>query len=91
MGTSLTVHPFVSLIDRVRPNTPRLLINKNCVGESQDDGRTGFLFEPGSWDVFHQSTCNEGCLRLAELLGLRDELLDMFAAVTGAPPKPMFQ
>lgn len=38
MGTSLTVQPFASLIDRVGDQVPRLLINNEAVGQgSMDD------------------------------------------------------
>ena len=37
MGTSLTVQPFASLIDRVGPDVPRLLINREAVGKGGDD------------------------------------------------------
>merc|ERR1719198_2931130 len=36
MGTSLQVHPFAGLVREVRPDVPRLLINRERVGE--DDG-----------------------------------------------------
>ena len=37
MGTSLTVQPFASLIDRVPASTPRLLINREAVGKGGPD------------------------------------------------------
>ena len=51
MGTSLVVQPFASLIDRPRPGTPRLLINRERVGEGGGGpfGGGGFQFdEPGT-------------------------------------------
>lgn len=33
IGTSLTVHPFASLVTKTRPDVPRLLINKERCGE----------------------------------------------------------
>ena len=86
LGTSLTVHPFASLIDRVRPSTPRLLVNRVCVGESQDGGRTGFVFEPGSWDVFWETSCDTAARQLAELLGVHDELGRLTSAREAGPP-----
>jgi len=48
MGTSLQVHPFAGLVDRVRPDVPRLLINLEPAGVEDEDeallelqGRTG--------------------------------------------------
>ena len=37
MGTSLTVQPFASLIDRVPSTTPRLLINREAVGKGGEE------------------------------------------------------
>jgi len=37
MGTSLMVHPFAGLIDRVKPDVPRLLINLEPAGQADDD------------------------------------------------------
>ena len=37
MGTSLTVQPFASLIDRVPATTPRLLINREEVGKGGEE------------------------------------------------------
>jgi NAD-dependent SIR2 family protein deacetylase/FMN phosphatase YigB (HAD superfamily) len=36
MGSSLTVQPFASLITRVAPHVPRILINREAAGESDD-------------------------------------------------------
>ncbi|CAO1622499.1 unnamed protein product [Parajaminaea phylloscopi] len=41
MGTSLQVHPFASLIDRVRPSCPRLLINLERVGDIGGEDQPG--------------------------------------------------
>jgi len=37
MGTSLMVHPFAGLIDRVKPDVPRVLINLEPAGQSEED------------------------------------------------------
>ena len=37
MGTSLTVQPFASLVDRVGDDVPRLLINNEPVGKGSMD------------------------------------------------------
>jgi len=63
MGTSLTVHPFASLIDMVKPSCPRLLINF-------DNESGAFNVEPPAdrRNHFLQGTCDEGCQKLEELL-----------------------
>lgn len=74
MGTSLTVQPFASLINRVGDHVPRLLINKEKCGQSFFSG--GFDFDgPNNYrDVALLGTCDDGCQKLAELLGWKDEL-----------------
>jgi len=70
MGTSLVVQPFASMISQVDAATPRLLINMTKVGQSSlryDDANN-------SRDVFWQGTCDDGCEKLADLLGFGDEL-----------------
>ena len=62
MGTSLKVQPFASLVDFVESKVPRLLINREAVGDSFRFG------EPGSRDVFLQGDCDDGVRRLVEML-----------------------
>jgi len=75
-GTSLTVHPAAGLVSRLPAKTPRILINLDKVGEElgleleDKDGQ--------SRDVFLQGSCDDGCLLLAELLGWKKELADIF-------------
>ena len=54
MGTSLTVHPFASLVDNVADQVPRVLINREAVGVHSPEERTmlrilqrseGFVFD----------------------------------------------
>ncbi|KAJ2453467.1 hypothetical protein EV183_002220 [Coemansia sp. RSA 2336] len=84
MGTSLQVHPFASLIDRVSSSTPRLLVNRERVGES-GIGRIGFDFDGkhrGSAlhrDALILGDCDEACLLLADHLGWKEELLKLRA------------
>lgn len=58
MGTSLQVQPFASLIDRVSPRCPRLLINLERVGdiggEDYLDGDGGY--SPDSVDGYNASS-----------------------------------
>eukprot|EP00966_Prymnesium_polylepis_P193020 4473507-Prymnesium_polylepis.1 len=78
LGTSLAVEPFASLITRVHPRTPRMLINRERVGErgmrdrgaSRANGRRGFEFgTPASNDVLYQGDCDAGVQELVRLLG----------------------
>jgi NAD-dependent deacetylase sirtuin 2 len=77
MGTSLTVQPFASLVDKVPPTCPRLLINMTKAGDSATDlvmrllGRGGMDFdsEDAYRDVAKLGTCDDGCKELAEKLG----------------------
>ncbi|XP_030632640.1 NAD-dependent protein deacetylase sirtuin-2 [Chanos chanos] len=84
MGTSLQVQPFASLVGKVPKNTPRLLINKEKTGESDFlmgmlgfGGGMDFDSDKAYRDVAYLSTCDEGCLALAELLGWKAELEEM--------------
>lgn len=84
MGTSLQVQPFASLVNRVSNSCPRLLINMEKTGQS-DFGMGLFGFGGGMdfdsdkayRDVAHLSTCDDGCMALADLLGWKAELEEM--------------
>ena len=67
MGTSLSVFPFAGLIDRVPLHIPRLLINRERVGEFA----SGFDFDhkKETRDALYLGTCDDGCKKLAELMG----------------------
>ncbi|KAK5078438.1 Sir2 histone deacetylase Hst2 [Lithohypha guttulata] len=68
MGTSLTVQPFASLPSFVREETPRILINLERVGGlgSRAD------------DVLLLEDCDSGVRKLADALGWRDELEELW-------------
>ncbi|KAI9142925.1 DHS-like NAD/FAD-binding domain-containing protein [Paraphysoderma sedebokerense] len=72
IGTSLQVAPFCTLINRVSRNIPRLLINMTRVGENIY-GSKGFDFDGTNQkyrrDALYLGTCDDGCLKLAQLLG----------------------
>uniref|UniRef100_A0A7N8YR69 NAD-dependent protein deacetylase n=1 Tax=Mastacembelus armatus TaxID=205130 RepID=A0A7N8YR69_9TELE len=70
MGTSLQVQPFASLVSRVSKSCPRLLINMEKTGQVKE---FVFLFR----DVASISTCDDGCLALADLLGWKGELEEL--------------
>lgn len=74
MGTSLKVQPFGGLVDYVKKDCPRLLINRDLVGEWQDhedDPDNNYR------DVAYLGSCDDGCIEMAELFGWKDELLLM--------------
>ncbi|RDL35982.1 putative NAD-dependent deacetylase sirtuin-2 [Venustampulla echinocandica] len=73
MGTSLSVHPFASLPQFAREGVPRVLINKEIVGD--------FGSRPD--DVVILGDCDEGVRKLADALGWRDELEGMWLEVGG--------
>lgn len=73
MGTSLTVHPFASLPQFASEGTPRLLINKERVGD--------FGSRPD--DVVFLGACDEGVRKLSDALGWRDELESIWLEVGG--------
>jgi NAD-dependent deacetylase sirtuin 2 len=73
MGTSLKVHPFASLITMVPRGTPRILVNRELVGEYP----RGFQFRKGSGDVFLKGDCDDGCQRVADAIGWGEELIEI--------------
>ena len=70
MGTSLTVQPFASLINRVSSKIPRLLINKEKVGQRPN----GFRFTKKSRDICLLTDCDSGVKKLAGKLGWTKDL-----------------
>ncbi|EFN80021.1 NAD-dependent protein deacetylase sirtuin-2 isoform X2 [Harpegnathos saltator] len=83
MGSSLVVQPFASLIDRVRTNCPRLLINNEKVGMQDRLSRflglrQGLVFDSrnahSGRDIALLGDCDTGCQLLADKLGWGDEL-----------------
>jgi len=80
MGTSLVVHPFASLVDRVNDTCPRLLINMEKVGVRNElesmMGRGGLALDSTNnyRDVAWLGDCDEGCKALAEALGWKEDL-----------------
>ncbi|KAJ3066561.1 NAD-dependent protein deacetylase sirtuin-2 [Podochytrium sp. JEL0797] len=93
MGSSLTVSPFRMLPEFVGKSVPRLLINKEVVGNfdfekgDEDDGEgegegAGYGLVGAGRDALFLGTCDEGCERLAELLGWGQELKTLVAKET---------
>ncbi|GAA94075.1 uncharacterized protein L969DRAFT_78833 [Mixia osmundae IAM 14324] len=88
MGTSLTVHPFASLVNAVPDECPRVLINLEAVGEMGDFsmGTMGMQYSDGfdfdgrarggpekARDVLYLGKCDDGVRELVEALGWTDD------------------
>ncbi|KAJ3360528.1 NAD-dependent protein deacetylase sirtuin-2 [Allomyces arbusculus] len=77
MGTSLKVAPFCHAVDHARPSVPRVLINRERVGEKKH-GFLGMDFDGSCHryhrDVFIKGSCDDVVADLCELLGWTDEL-----------------
>jgi NAD-dependent deacetylase sirtuin 2 len=84
-GTSLKVQPFASLVRSVVDECPRVLINRERVGEAVPFGSAsdfqfqssgGFVFDgPTAYrDVFLEGDVQESVLKLAELCGWKADL-----------------
>ena len=95
MGTSLVVQPFASLVDRVDVDTPRLLINRERVGEidpalRQMGYKKGFNFGVDNYrDALFEGDCDAGIWDLCRELGWEDELqqlIDNWAPPEGVTP-----
>lgn len=74
IGTSLKVQPFSLLPGFVADDCPRLLINRDLVGDW-----ALYESEPAKnkRDVAFQGDCDSGCLKLAQLLGFDKELREL--------------
>lgn len=87
MGTSLVVQPFAGLANKVDYNVPRLLINKDDVGDPNMLGSalTSLLglnpnfnkMSNAHRDVFYQGDCDEGCMELVYEMGWDHDLKEM--------------
>lgn len=91
MGTSLTVEPMASLVGKVRPDVPRLLINYERVGHHKElEGGFRFDAAPGGAprrDVWFCGDCDGGVRRLAERLGWAPELEVLLEARAAGRPE----
>ncbi|KAI9600727.1 hypothetical protein H4Q26_000518 [Puccinia striiformis f. sp. tritici PST-130] len=97
LGTSLQVQPFASLISTVPINCPRLLINLEAVGEigrrSPGAQQGGFDFQGIQRggkefirDVLVLGNTDDVVEELCDLLGWKDQLLDMYDPGRNAGP-----
>eukprot|EP00899_Mesostigma_viride_P018056 jgi/Mesvir1/26251/Mv01616-RA.1 len=88
IGTSLMVQPFASLINRVGDDVPRLLINREVVGEGHSllqqllghGGGFDFSEDSNYRDAKYIGSCDNGIWELARLLGWEKELQTMIEA-----------
>jgi NAD-dependent SIR2 family protein deacetylase len=71
MGTSLQVQPFASLTRYPKKGTPRLLINRERVGDFNSKSPQ---------DVIMLGDCDHGCIRLAKALGWEADLKELIQA-----------
>lgn len=69
IGTSLYVYPFAALPDDVSKSCPRLLINRELVGNFKIDKRDNIR------DTFYAGNADDGCLLLAESMGIKDKVV----------------
>jgi NAD-dependent histone deacetylase SIR2 len=74
IGTSLTVHPFASLVNMVPGQCPRVLINLDKVGE----------IGSGKNDIVLLGKCDDIIRDLVKELGWEDELDKEWAATAGS-------
>ncbi len=85
MGTSLVVQPFASLAGKPSTSTPRLLINRENVGDPNMFGSvlTSLLgLNPGfdstqNLNVFYKGDCDDGCMELCKILGWDKDLINL--------------
>uniref|UniRef100_A0A915PG97 Deacetylase sirtuin-type domain-containing protein n=1 Tax=Setaria digitata TaxID=48799 RepID=A0A915PG97_9BILA len=84
MGTSLAVYPFAGLVDKVKEDVPRLLINLTEAGLDMFSlfpyiFNSGLCYqdEDNYRDVFWRGKTDDGAWKLAELLGWKTELEEL--------------
>ncbi|XP_033112291.1 NAD-dependent protein deacetylase sirtuin-3-like [Anneissia japonica] len=69
MGTSLQVQPFAGIVDSVRSNIPRLLINREVVEPFASKKRFN--------DVSNEGDMVEGVRKFAQVLGWKESMEDL--------------
>jgi len=75
MGTSLNVAPVSLIPDFVGTECPRVLINRELVGNFVLPGE-----DDKSRDIFEKGNCDDGVLKLCKLLGWEEELMNLHAS-----------
>lgn len=96
MGTSLSVHPFASLISLVADNTPRLLMNKVAVGVRTPFHPSGLrLFQSDNErDYFIKGDLDESVRAFADIVDIRwrdnlEEIISRVNSVKALSSKPL--
>ncbi|ELR17703.1 NADdependent deacetylase sirtuin 2, putative [Acanthamoeba castellanii str. Neff] len=94
MGTSLQVQPFAALVQKVPQSCPRLLINRESVGEAVVDPVMVFLGMGGGFkfgapgnvrDVRWLGDVQQGAHELVKLLGWEEDFQKLLATAEPAP------
>lgn len=70
IGTSLAVYPFAGLPNYVSKECPRLLINRELVGNFRHGRKDNIR------DVFYCGNADDGCLLLADAMGKKQTVID---------------
>jgi len=71
MGTSLSTYPACDLLHKVSKSTPRILFNRDLIGENVGFSPT---YKEGARDIWAPGTCDESLLQFAAMLGWVDDL-----------------
>ncbi len=72
MGTSLKVAPVSLIPEMVNTKTPRVLLNRELVGDFVPPGVEG-----NYRDVFEEGDCDDSVRKLCSFLGWEEELLEL--------------
>ena len=72
MGTSLKVTPVSLIPEMVKSHTPRVLMNRELVGDFAPPGAEG-----NYRDVFEEGNCDDSVKKLCSFLGWEEELLEL--------------
>ena len=72
MGTSLQVAPVSLIPEMVSSRTPRVLLNRELVGDFVPPGVDG-----NNRDIFEEGDCDDSVKKLCSYLGWEDELLEL--------------
>jgi len=68
-GTSLAVSPANSVVNKVRGDCARLIVNRDRVGED-----LGIKYFNSIRDIFYEGDCDNGFLEIIRELGWEEEL-----------------
>ncbi|KAK3885260.1 hypothetical protein Pcinc_010503 [Petrolisthes cinctipes] len=90
LGTSLTVQPFAMLVDNVPATCPRLLVNREKAGSIDpmvallqgmaNPGGLALDSPHNKRDVVLLGECDEGCAKLADMLGWKEDFEKLLPA-----------